>query len=47
MGVTLWELRSNLSLKDASSSTEGITLSSVNYLSKIQVNTQMIYYVVK
>ena len=34
MVVRLWELQSNLSLKDAASSTEGITRSSVNYLRK-------------
>ena len=34
MAVRLRELRSDLSLKDAASNTEGITRSSVNYFSK-------------
>ena len=36
MAINLWELKSNLSLKDAASSTEGIPQSSVNYLCKIK-----------
>ena len=53
MTIRLRELRSNLSLKDAANSTEGvkITLSSVNFLKykKIQEkpNTSVISYVVK
>ena len=34
MAITLWELWSDLSWKDAASSTEGITRSSVDYLRK-------------
>ena len=34
MAINLRELQSNLKLKNAASSTEGITQSSVNYLSK-------------
>ena len=34
MALSLWEMRSNLSIKDAASSTEGITKSSVKYLRK-------------
>ena len=34
MAIKLWELRSDLTLKDAASSTEGITWSSVSYLHK-------------
>ena len=45
MAISLWELQSDLSLKDAARSIEGITPSSVNYLCK-KVNTCMIYYVV-
>ena len=36
MAINLWELRSDLSWKDAVSSTEGITGSSVNYLHRIK-----------
>ena len=39
MAISLWELRINLSVKDAASSTEGITRSSVNYLLKRNMNT--------
>ena len=46
MAISLWELRSDLSLNYAASSTEGITRSSVNYLHKRKANTRMIYYVV-
>ena len=34
MAISLWDLWSDLSLKDASSSTDGITQNSVNYLHK-------------
>ena len=46
MAISLWELRSNLSLKGATSNTERITRSSENYLRKRKVNTSMICYVV-
>ena len=36
MALSLLEMRSNLSIKDAASSTEGITKSSVKYLRKIK-----------
>ena len=36
MAIKLWELRSDLTLKDAASSTEEITWSSVSYLHKIK-----------
>ena len=49
MNIRLWELRSDLSLKDAASSTEGITRSIVNYLCrrKNKANTRAIYCFVK
>ena len=34
MSISLWELQSYMSLKDAASSTEGVTRSGVNYLGK-------------
>ena len=34
MGINLWELQMDVSLKDAANCTDGITWSSVNYLSK-------------
>ena len=34
MAIGLWELQSDLNLKDAANSTEGITQCSVNYLCK-------------
>ena len=34
MAINFWELSSDSSLKDAASSTEGITGNSVNYLHK-------------
>ena len=34
MAISLWELQSDLSLKDAASTIEGIILSSINYLHK-------------
>ena len=37
----------DVSLKDAANCTDGITRSSVNYLSKKKANTCMIYHVVK
>ena len=46
MAMSLWELRSNLSLKGATSNTERITQSSENYLRKRKVNTSVICYVV-
>ena len=49
MNIRLWELRSDLSLKDAASSTEEITRSIVNYLCrrKNKTNTRAIYCFVK
>ena len=36
MAISLWELQSDLGLKDVACSTEGVTWSSVNYLRKIK-----------
>ena len=38
MAVNLWELRSDLGWKDAASNTEGISLSSINYLRHLMNN---------
>ena len=47
MTMSLWELWSDLNLRDAASSTEGILQSSANYLWKIKSKYCAIYYVVK
>ena len=39
MAIRLWELRIDLSFKDAACATEGITRSSVNYLHKKNTNS--------
>ena len=46
MAISLRELRSELSVKDAASSAEGIIRNSVNYLRK-KTNTHVVYYVFK
>ena len=47
MTISLWELQSNLSLEDATSSTEGTTRRSETIYVKEKVNTRVIYYVVQ
>ena len=48
MAVSLWEFRSDLILKDAAGSTEGITGRSANYLYKIKIKyNRVIHYGVK